>query len=76
MARIRIDRNKVRLQIEMTELVREQIESLRDKTQADSLSEVIRRAIAVYGFIFNEKNRGCAIIAKDSDGSEKELMFL
>jgi hypothetical protein len=37
----------VRLSLEMAEPVRKQLEHLRDQTQADSLSEVFRRALAV-----------------------------
>jgi hypothetical protein len=65
----------VRLSLEMAEPVRKQLEHLRDQTQADSLAEVIRRALAVYDFLHTEKSKGAKIVVKDEDG-ERELVLL
>ncbi|OXI86382.1 ribbon-helix-helix protein, CopG family [Burkholderia sp. AU33423] len=53
--------------------VKEQIEALRDRTHADSMSEVIRRALALYDFLLTEQTNGGAIMIRVRDGSEKQL---
>lgn len=62
--------------MEMPEIVREQLEALCQQTQADSLSEVIRRAIAVYDYLWSEKAKGSKTVVKDTNGSERELVLL
>jgi hypothetical protein len=64
-----------RLNLEMTEDSRKKLEDLRTLTNADSLSEVIRRALAVYDFIWQEKASGRKLLVKDSEG-ERELVLL
>ena len=67
---------RVRLNLEMTEQVRAQLEELRDLTQADSMTEVIRRALAVYDFLWNEKEDGATTIVRTKDGKEREVLLL
>ncbi|MHC4403173.1 MAG: ribbon-helix-helix protein, CopG family [Planctomycetota bacterium] len=64
-----------RLSLEIPEDARKNLEALRDKTQADSLTEVIRRALAVYDFLWNEKNKGAKLVVNGADG-QKELVLL
>jgi hypothetical protein len=64
-----------RLNLEMAESVRQQLEQLRDRTQADSLAEVIRRALAVYDFLWTEKDKGNALVVKSERG-EREVVLL
>jgi hypothetical protein len=64
-----------RLTMEMTEDVRKKLECLREETQADSLAEVIRRALAVYDFLWREKAEGAKLVVKGSKG-DKELVLL
>jgi hypothetical protein len=69
-----------RLSLEMTEPVRERLENLRDQTEADSLTEVIRRSLAVYDYLWGEKSKGGKILIRtaDKDGKpeERELVLL
>jgi hypothetical protein len=44
----------VRLNLELAAPVRTRLERLQKRTHADSMSEVIRRAISVYGLIVEE----------------------
>lgn len=60
----------------MPEEIKEQLESLRDMTHADSMSEVIRRAIAVYDFLWIEKQAGSVTLVRDSKGNEKQLHLI
>jgi predicted CopG family antitoxin len=60
----------------MSEEVRERLESLREKTDADSLSEVIRRALAVYDFLWSEREKGARLVARGADNKERDLVLL
>lgn len=59
----------------MTEPVREKLENLRTQTQADSLTEVIRRALAIYDYLQAEKVKGNQIVVRSPQG-EKEVVIL
>lgn len=66
-----------RLNLEVSEAVRDALERLRDLTEADSLTEVIRRSLAVYDYLWNEKASGSVIMIKDrGNRQEKELVLL
>jgi hypothetical protein len=67
---------KTRLNLEMSEEVRQRLESLREKTDADSLSEVIRRALAVYDFLWSEREKGTRLMARDADNKDRDLVLL
>jgi len=60
----------------MPEETKQQLESLRDLTNADSMSEVVRRALAVYDFLWTEKSDGATTILRMKDGSERQLEIL
>lgn len=64
-----------RLSLEMSEVVRQNLEDLRDRTQADSMTEVIRRALAVYELLWDEKTKGAKLVLRAPDG-EKEVILL
>jgi len=59
----------------MTDEVRRNLEGLRDRTGADTFAEVIRRALAVYEFLWEQKSTGSKLIIKDDDG-DRELLLL
>ncbi len=60
----------------MGESARQKLEALRDQTQANSLTEVVQRALAVYDFLHAEKQKGNQLVVKDPDGGEKEVVLL
>ena len=55
--------------------VRAKLEILRDDTQADSMTEVIRRSLEVYEFLWSEKKAGGRLVIHNDDG-EKEVVLL
>jgi hypothetical protein len=59
----------------MGESARQKLEALRDQTQANSLTEVVQRALAVYEFLHAEKQKGNQLVVKGPDG-EKEVVLL
>lgn len=46
-----------------------------EETEADSLTEVIRRALAVYDVLWEEKRKGGTTIIRNGTG-EKELILI
>jgi hypothetical protein len=60
----------------MAEPVRQKLENLQRKTQADSLTEVIRRALTVYDFIWREKIQGGTVLLRSPGGEERELVLM
>jgi hypothetical protein len=60
----------------MGESARQKLEALRDQTQANSLTEVVQRALAVYEFMHAEKAKGNVLVVKDPAGGEKEVVLL
>jgi len=53
----------------MSEEARRRLETLRDRTGADSLAEVIRHALSVYDFLWTEREKGCRIAVVDPGAS-------
>lgn len=67
---------KVRLNLEMSESVRKRLEALRDKTDADSLAEVIRRALAAYELVVTGREEGAELILRGACGKEETVVIL
>lgn len=67
---------KVRLNLEVTPEVRARLERLKDQTDAESLTEVFRRALTIYEFIAAHYRDGGTVVLVSEDGSEERLRFL
>ena len=68
--------SRVRLNLDLPEETKQRLEGLRDITHADSMSEVVRRALAVYEFLLEEKTDGGVTIMRSRDGTERQLKIL
>ena len=66
---------KVRLNLDMPVEVKEKIEALRDTNGIESLSEVVRRALAIYDLVMSAQAEGTAIIFKPKEGPEQHMRF-
>ena len=64
-----------RLSLAVSPLVSERLESLRVRTDAESLTEVIRRALTYYDHLVDVQKSGGRIII-EQDGKQKELRVL
>ncbi|WP_337175396.1 hypothetical protein [Paludisphaera sp.] len=64
-----------RLNLEMSEQVHSKLIGLLDRTGADSQAEVVRRALALYDFIWTHVEEGSRIIVKQ-DSSEHEVRLI
>lgn len=73
MGRTNYGRKRVRMNLEPLEETRDKIVELVLRTGADSLTEVIRRAVDVYGKLTESK---CRIMLVAEDGAEREVLLL
>lgn len=64
-----------RINLEISPTAKARIQKLREATDAHSLSEVVRRALATYDCLWEEKKRGGVIIVRLQNGQEKELLL-
>lgn len=76
MARQASKEAKVRLNLELPERVRERLERVRELSESDSLTEVIRRALSVYDALLTTTHEeGGKVVLRGADGSERELLL-
>jgi len=55
--------------------VRERLEQLRELSSADTLSEVIRRSLAVYDALLTTTANGGSVVLRKADGTEERLLI-
>lgn len=68
---------RVRIQLEIPEKAKARIERIRALIEADSLTEVIRRAITLFDMVTDAvKNRGATLVLREKDGKEQMLVVL
>lgn len=65
-----------RLSLDLTPQVKARIENLRDITEAESITEVIRRALASYELLCEAQASGKSIFIRDSNGEESSIILL
>ena len=69
--------DRKRLHLEVPAAVRDRVERLCASTGADGITDVIRRALAVYDAVVTAQNtNGCKIIVREADGTERELLIV
>lgn len=67
-------RKKIRVNLELSQETKKTLDSLVKKTNADSMTEVIRRALTIYNIIWTEQTLGASIVAKR--GSEECTLII
>ena len=67
---------KVRLNLELSRQVHEQIQVLQSRSDATSLTEVIRRALALYDLITEHISEGGRIILRHKNGDEESVKLV
>ncbi len=66
---------RVRLNLDLPKRTRDRLERVREMSEADSLTEVVKRALSVYDVLLTAKfERNGRILLKTSDG-ESELLL-
>ena len=77
MSRTPRDRTDVkRLTLDMNQVIHDRMKKLRDDTHADSLTEVVRRALAIYEFLWERKTDGGTIYIHHTGGEKERLELL
>jgi hypothetical protein len=66
---------KSRLDLNLPQAVRERITKLQDHTGAESMTEVIRRALSVYDALVSATADGDEIIVRSRYGRESKLIL-
>jgi len=64
-----------RLNLELAQSVRTRLEELRDEVGADTLTEVIRRALALYDYAIRARNNGSQIVVRNPKGEQAVEFF-
>lgn len=68
--------DRVRLNLEIARPVHDQMQALQTRSQATSLTEVIRRALALYDLVTEHITNGGEIILKTRKGEQEKLRIL
>ena len=71
MPRPKQEQEKRKLTLELSLPVRERLTSLQQRSEADSLTEVIRRSLALYDLLLAARENGEEIIIRSRDGEKK-----
>lgn len=67
---------KIRLNLDLSPTVKAQLDQLQLQTEAASLTEVIRRALAVYDLIVEQDKSEGSIILENADGTRERLRIV
>lgn len=68
--------DKVRINLELPGKLKERIDHVKELSEAESVSEVLRWSLAVYEYLWLEKGKGSEIVIRKKNGKEKELELL
>jgi hypothetical protein len=77
MPRPKAPTKKVRLNLELPEATMRAIHDLRDRLEAESVTETLRRAVDTYRTILSLTERpGARLFVREVDGTEREIVLL
>lgn len=65
---------RVRLNLDLPVSVRERMDHVREMSEADTISEVIRRSLAVYEALLDITHGGAKIVTRRRDGTETVVL--
>lgn len=64
-----------RLNLAFRQEVHDRLEYLRDTSDAETITEVIKKSLAVYDYLLTQKQNGAKVIVKDEDG-QREIVLI
>lgn len=67
---------KARLNLELDSPTKERLDRLQTITEADSMTQVIRKALRIYEAVFNHNQRGGKVVFRAEDGTEETIVLL
>jgi hypothetical protein len=72
----KLQKSKVRLNLDLSPKVKDQLSELQTRTDAASLVEVIRRALAVYDMLLDHEATNGKIILENADGTRERVRLI
>lgn len=66
---------RVRLNLDLPVSVRERMDRVREMSEADTISEVIRRSLAVYEALLDMAHDGAKVVTRGRDGTEEVVLM-
>ena len=70
------EKTRVPIHLEVSPTVRKRLERLVEVTEAESMTEVFRRALALYEVVLLEQRGGRRLLLEEKDGNTVELRIL
>jgi hypothetical protein len=67
---------KVRLNLELNSVARDQLQRVQKRTHSPSITEVIRRSLALFDLFTEHTSRGGEVVFRDRDGTEEKVRLL
>ena len=67
--------DRIRLHMAVTARVKERLDALLQRTEAESITEVVRRALAVYENLVETTEAGGKVILEDKKGNQREVQL-
>jgi hypothetical protein len=71
-----LSKSKVRLNLDISPKVKDQLLDLQKRSDAVSLVEVVRRAVAVYDMFLDHEENGGRTILENQDGTKERVRLL
>ena len=68
--------DRIRLSLDVDAKAKAQIEIIRKRTGAASLTDIIRRAVALYDLVTEHVGQGGKLVFRHADGREETLRLL
>ncbi len=76
MSRHASEEPKVRLNLELPERLRGRLDQLRATSEAGTITEVVKKAVALYDVLLSANRNGRErVILRSADGTERELLI-
>lgn len=76
MTRVRRRINRIRLNLDITQTTKDQLLRLVEKSNADSMTEIVRRALNVYEVVLGCKQDGDLKLVHTKDGVDRLVFFI
>ena len=67
---------RIRLNLEFPPPIHQQMQVVQERSNASSITETLRRSIALYDLITEHVSEGGQVILRDANGEEEKLRIL
>lgn len=70
------DQRKIRLNLDLTNANMELLKNIKERSEAPSLTEVVRKALSLYDLVLAHGEKGGKIVFEDAHGEQERLRIL